>query len=365
MVIYVAAPGDTIESIAQAYRVNARRVAEENAIPADAPLTPGQTVVLTAAMREPTWGLISAYGFAYAPINEKTFQNALPALSAVAVFSARFDEQGNLVGADDARILKAIKQSGAAAALTLTNTDENGDFSPSLAENLLYMPDSWANLGDALIKYMKERGYDELCIDIEFVPKEAQRAFTNFVSSITKTLHGAGLSVSVCLPANFGTETNLPDYAAIGAVVDSVILMAYEYGTSNGEPAPVAPLDWVSFAVDYTVKLIPPAKLLLGIPNYGYDWPDNKPARSISNPDAPILAREHNTAIEYDPIAHSPYFMYKSNSTEHTVWFEDARSIYSKLQLVHAYGLRGVSYWALNRPFPQLYLVQQALYDRE
>ena len=35
----------------------------------------------------------------------------------------------------------------------------------------------------------------------------------------------------------------------------------------------------------------------------------------------------------------------------HEVWFEDARSIQAKLDLIEEYGLRGAGYWNFMRPF--------------
>ena len=35
----------------------------------------------------------------------------------------------------------------------------------------------------------------------------------------------------------------------------------------------VAPLNMVRRVVDYAVTEIDPAKINLGVPNYGYDWP--------------------------------------------------------------------------------------------
>ena len=46
---------------------------------------------------------------------------------------------------------------------------------------------------------------------------------------------------------------------------------------------------------------------------------------------------------------------------EHQVWFEDPRSIRAKVELALELGLRGVSYWNLDRPFPQNWVVLNAL----
>lgn len=49
-------------------------------------------------------------------------------------------------------------------------------------------------------------------------------------------------------------------------------LMTYEWGYTYGPPMAVAPLDKVRQVVEYALSQIPAEKLILGIPNYGYDW---------------------------------------------------------------------------------------------
>ncbi len=47
--------------------------------------------------------------------------------------------------------------------------------------------------------------------------------------------------------------------------------MTYEWGYAYGLPMAVAPLPQVAQVVRYAVTEIPPGKIQLGIPNYGYD----------------------------------------------------------------------------------------------
>lgn len=93
----------------------------------------------------------------------------------------------------------------------------------------------------------------------------------------------------------------------------------------------VAPLPNVRAVLDYAVTEIPPEKIFLGVPNYGYDWPlpfiqGTTRAQSISNQRAIELAIAHDVAIQYDSTAQSPFFHYTAkDGTVHEVWFEDAR----------------------------------------
>ena len=130
----------------------------------------------------------------------------------------------------------------------------------------------------------------------------------------------------------------------------------------------VSPLDQVRRVVEYALTEIPANKIWLGIPNYGYDWllsaPQGSRARSLSNPEAITLAARHYAAIRFDPRAQAPWFRYvDGQGQEHEVWFEDARSIRSKLALAAELELYGVGYWNLMRPFPQNWAVLNALYE--
>lgn len=125
----------------------------------------------------------------------------------------------------------------------------------------------------------------------------------------------------------------------------------------------VAPINKVRQVLDYAVTEIPPEKIFMGIPNYGYDWTlpyirGESRAQSISNVNAVLLAAQYGAEIKFDETAQSPYFTYFDQlGTEHIVWFEDARSIQAKLDLIKEYGFYGAGYWNIMNFFPQNWIV--------
>jgi spore germination protein len=211
-------------------------------------------------------------------------------------------------------------------------------------------------------------------VDFEYLPGQLAAAYAAFLRRLGQLLHPQGRFLWAALaPKTSAQQPGLlyegHDYGAVGAAADAVLLMTYEWGYTFGPPMAVAPLPNVRAVLDYAVTEIPAEKILLGVPNYGYDWPlpfrqGTTRAQSISNQRALQLAIQFGVAIQYDDTAQSPFFHYTAaDGTVHEVWFEDARSLDAKLRLIAEYGFRGAGFWNLMRPFSQTWLVLDSLYD--
>ena len=132
----------------------------------------------------------------------------------------------------------------------------------------------------------------------------------------------------------------------------------------------VSPINKVREVLDFAVSQILPEKVLMGMSNYGYDWTlpyvrGESRAKTIGNVEAIQIARENNAVIQFDELSQAPYFNYTVDGVEHEVWFEDARSINARLQLVPEYGLKGVGYWQLMKYFRQNWMVLNNLFEIE
>jgi len=86
-------------------------------------------------------------------------------------------------------------------------------------------------------------------------------------------------------------------------------------------------------------------------------------AKSLAPQEAVRLAISADAQILYEEEQQAPYFYYTDKTGEHVVWFEDARSVAAKYALAAQYGLYGVSFWNLMRPFPQSWLVLNNRYQ--
>ena len=152
------------------------------------------------------------------------------------------------------------------------------------------------------------------------------------------------------------------DYKAHGEIVDYTLIMTYEWGYSGGPAMAVSPIGSVRQVLEYALTEIPAHKILMGQNLYGYDWTlpfvKGTTAKAVSPQRAIQIAAENNVAIQYDTKSQAPFFHYTgSDGKQHEVWFEDARSIQAKFDLVKELKLRGVGYWKLGLSFPQNWLL--------
>lgn len=361
--IYIVRPGDTLTSIARQYQVPLQSLQGENPdIDSAGRIYPGQVVVIPPP-GEQSQRDIEVNGYTFPGSNLALVQTAFPSLTYLSIFSYEVRADGSLSTIDDQRWIAAARSARVAPVMVITNIRAAGGFDSDIAHAVLNDAAVQKKLIDNIVNVLQTKNYYALNIDFEYVYAYDRLSYNAFLRTITARLHELGYPVMTALaPKLSAGQTGLlyeaHDYPVHGATVDRVILMTYEWGYLAGPPQAVAPLNQVRRVLDYAVTVIPPSKILMGIPNYGYDWTlpyvRGTLATTFSNVEAVARARRNRAEIRYDPTAQSPYYNYTdAQGRQHIVWFEDARSIRAKLALVKEYNLAGVSYWTIERPFPQ------------
>lgn len=367
--------GDSLSSIAARYGISLRTLYRNNYwLEGRTDIEPGQFLVI-AYDNEPI-GTAVTNGYAYPFIAPAQLSATLPYMSYLTPFTYGLNASLGLLPLEDEALLRQAVRLGTAPLMHLSSLTEDGNFSSQRASDLLENGQAQAALVEEIVSTMQSKGYRGLDVDFEFIPAARREDYAAFVRRLRDRLSPLGYPVLVALaPKTFARQPGLlyeaHDYALLSAAADYVLLMTYEWGYTYGPPMAVAPLPNVRRVVEYALTEMPPEKIFLGIPNYGYDWPlpfvqGETRARSISNQEAVEIAVREGAEIEYDEAAQSPYFRYTaSDGIIHEVWFEDARSMSAKLRLIAEYGLRGAGYWNLMRPYPQGWVLLNALYDVE
>ncbi len=242
--------------------------------------------------------------------------------------------------------------------------------------SLLEDPEKSAeNLMNDITPMMEERGFTDLNLDIEQVGNaspSAKMKYTQFVKKVSDILKvKKDRTLSICVYASsFIKETNLVDIKNIEPLVDKFIVMAYDYhfigSNVTGAVAPgegggtISEFD-VLTSVKSGLTIVPPEKIILGIPLYGYEWETIRDTSrsatipgtgmTISNRRAEeLLINCATCSAVFDEMDKENYIIYKNNETGnfHQVFFPDTKSTEYKIQLAKDYKLGGLALWALG-----------------
>ena len=305
---------------------------------------------------------IEVNGYAIAGINLDTLNRTLPYLTYLSLFSYQALPNGNLTTLyEQDRIDSALSQS-VAPIMVVTNIGTSGGFDSDLASSILNNQEVQNRFINNIITILNDKNYSGIDIDFEYLYPQDRASYIQFLTNLKSSLRGSNKTLSVAVAPKYrdnqeGLLYEAHDYAAIGEIADRVIIMTYEWGYVYGEPMAISPYREVDAVLSYAVTRIPSEKILMGMPNYAYDWRtpwrQGDTANTITNNAAIELALNNGAQIQFDNSAQAPYFTYTdSEGNNRVVWFEDAKSIDARLNLVTKYNLAGVSYWTINNFFP-------------
>lgn len=364
--------GQTLFGLAQQLGTTVEQLLQYNPDAASG-LRVGQLLQLPEANGLPFYGDMEVNGYARPTIAMEILDKTLPYLSDLSVFSYSILENGQLVPIADEPLVEAARAQGTLPIMVLTNIRSGSNFDSDIIHRVLVDQQIQERLIENILLTAQSKGYGGVDLDLEYIYPKDTEAYNRFLKHMEERLHSAGLMLFTAVaPKTSANQKGLlyeaHDYAAHGRYADRVTLMTYEWGYRYGEPQAVAPLDKVEQVVRYAVQEIPAGKLLMGIPNYAYDWTlphrQGDAAEILTNAAAVDRAAEYWAEIQFDDAAQTPYYYYTdAKGHRHVVWFEDARSIRAKLELAQRYGLAGVSYWNVDRWFSQAMLVQGAMFD--
>lgn len=362
--------GDTLYAISQRFGLSVETLAQVNGINVNTPLYVGMRLYVPPMQRrnaevniyiEPTGETISEELLTEA-------RNVVRQLTYLAPFSFEARRDGSL-DPIPTEGLPEIAEAGNASLMMVVSNLENGQFSGELGRAILQSTAVQEVLLENIVEEARRIGrVTDIHFDFEFLPADQREAYNNFLRRAADYLRGEGFLISTALAPKTSAEQagqwyEAHDYRAHGEIVDFVVLMTYEWGYSGGPPMAVSPINEVERVINYALTEMPANKIMMGQNLYGYDWTlpfveGGEYARAVSPQRAVELARDHNVVIQFDYTAQAPHFNYVDDEgSAHKVWFEDARSIQAKFNLMKRLNLRGISYWKLGFAFPQNWLL--------
>ena len=227
--------------------------------------------------------------------------------------------------------------------VNLTNHD--GAFDPHLLAAVLKNPAKRERFLDDLLKKILQYGLQGINIDFEELNDEVTEPVHLFQKELYKRLHEKNLLVT----QDVMVENDDYHLKQLNECNDYLFLMAYDQHYGGSVPGAVSEQRWVEKQLDAIAQSIPPEKIILSMPAYGYDWPDGDAATTVTYQEALSTAKEFKATINFDNDTYNCFYEYSDyNKVHHKVYFTDAAGNFNCMRFADEYGTAGTALWRLG-----------------
>jgi spore germination protein YaaH len=317
------------------------------------------------------------------PASIQSFEQNWRGVSIIAPQSFTMNSEGFIAGEVPVSVLDVAQKHGVAVMPLVTNAG----FDQPLMHTVLDSPQLRARAIRYLLYYALRDGYIGFQFDYENIKYFYRDKFTRFFHEAAVEFHKHGLMLTAAVVGKYSDErkaetpggyddwSGVYDYRKLARDADFLSIMAYPQHAGFSDPGPMAGLPWVQKIVEFTRERMPARKISLGVPLYAFHWvkvaPGDKPAQSafVQDNAGPEVKKWNGRSMPYPDLAdliaknvpewsqqeHAYRITFTDKEGDHELWYEDARSIAPKLELVASQKLPGISAWAIGLEDPAMW----------
>ncbi len=253
---------------------------------------------------------------------------------------------------DLADLITRAHAAGARVVLTVTC------FGQSALDQVTSDPTAPKRLSANLVQLISAKNLDGVNFDFEGQGSGDQAGLDTLIAQVSAALKAADGHWQVTMDtyaSSAGDPGGFYDIAGLAPSVDAFFVMAYDMNAST--PSPTAALTGSGFtdldALQEYTSVVPAAKVILGVPYYGYDWPTSGPGlgATATGPRTPLSYSQvvaGNHPVYWDPATQTAWTSYQVGTQWHQTWFDDPTSLALKAQLAGLFHVAGLGVWALG-----------------
>ena len=157
------------------------------------------------------------------------------------------------------------------------------------------------------------------------------------------------LKLSLALYGDLFYRQRPYDLKTLNQFSDEIMVMAYDFSKSYGEPGANFPNLEFKIMIDNYLEFIPPEKLTIIFGMFGYDWTlkDGKPLKPAGALTLNQIKTKFSERIMTDSESKEKKISYKgSDGYDHVVFFEDEESAEVKINYLKEKGIGSIAFWA-------------------
>lgn len=249
----------------------------------------------------------------------------------------------------------------------------NSDLNLAILED----PNTQESIISGAIETAQENGFSGVVLDFElsglsgFFNEEVPGQINDFVTKFSQNVKQNNLYFAVTIYGDVFYRKRPFDVGTLANHVDEVMIMAYDFSKSKGEPGPNFPLngrekygyDLKAMLQDF-LAVAPAEKLSVIFGMYGYDWTVDekkrpiKPAEALSDNEIRKnyldICDQKSCVVLKDELSQETEINFVDSRNvapsgfvqNHIVWFEDLESARTKQQYLRSQGIGNFAYWA-------------------
>jgi cellulose synthase/poly-beta-1,6-N-acetylglucosamine synthase-like glycosyltransferase/peptidoglycan/xylan/chitin deacetylase (PgdA/CDA1 family)/spore germination protein YaaH len=231
---------------------------------------------------------------------------------------------------------------------------KDGVWNGPAADALLASPEARRTLVANLTALAGQKGYAGYVFDLENLSPAGAQAYPTLIAEARAALKPLGREVWVTAP--FADDT-FP-LQRLQAVSDAVVLMAYDQHWGTGDPGPPAGQDWFETNLASRMAELDPARTVLALGAYGYDWtlPERGrrgSAEAVTFNEATQAAHDSGARAQMDEATLNPTYGYQDDAgRKHAVWFLDAATLYNQVKVADGFRPMGYALWRMGGEDP-------------
>ncbi len=234
--------------------------------------------------------------------------------------------------------------------LALVTSYLHPEFRPTTIRRLAANPRTLARVAGSVGATMQGAQHRGAVLDFEALTPGDLPALLAVVGAIADTLHARRLGpVVVAIPA--ADTLAYPARPLLAAGADFVLPMLYDQHWVGGEPGPVAEPEWVGKALEARVLEAGAAKIIAGLPLYGYRWAAPGKGATITFPEA-VRLQEERVALVRDRATGSLRGDLPGGGE---VWITDAMLLRQLISAVERHGVYRVALWYVGQEDPAVW----------
>ena len=186
-------------------------------------------------------------------------------------------------------------------------------------------------------------GFRHIHLDFEYLPPSYAPGLVEFLKGLRKRTRVEHISMAVFPRVDFPLQwAGFHNLEFLEPCLDEIVVMCYDYHRPDTGPGPVTDIKWAEKNIQAALMHFPAHRVWLGIPAYGYRWPDKGRASAVSSRSGTRLAKKHGGIRDRSGTV---FFTYNIQGRPVCVYFADKKTREMLGELARQYKLAGTATW--------------------